>query len=67
MVVGGPLITGGQGSIGRTLLGLLVVASLDIGLNFLSSDFKWLNPQMRLILTGCLVVAVAIWNQKVRD
>ena len=67
VVVGGTLITGGHGSIGRTLLGLLVVASLDIGLNFLSSDFSWLNPQVRLILTGCLVVAVAIWNQKVRN
>ena len=67
VVVGGTLITGGHGSIGRTFLGLLVIASLDIGLNFLSSDISWLNAQVRLILTGCLVVAVAIWNQKVRD
>lgn len=66
VVVGGTLITGGQGSIARTLLGLGVVALLDIGLRFLSTRLPILTAESRLIVVGVLVLAVAIWNERGR-
>lgn len=64
VVVGGTLITGGRGGILRTLLGIAVIASLDVGLKFVSIRIKWLTAESRLIVIGVLLVAIAIWNER---
>ena len=63
VVVGGTLITGGHGSIGRTLLGLCVMASLDISLDLMANDYLWMDARVKIIVMGVLVVAIAVWNQ----
>lgn len=64
VVVGGTLITGGRGSVMRSLLGLAVISHLDVGLQFLSSLLSWLTAESRLIVIGVLVIVVAVWNQR---
>ncbi len=64
VVVGGTLITGGRGSVLRSLLGLAVISHLDVGLQFLSSRLSWLTAESRLIVIGVLVIVVAVWNQR---
>lgn len=66
VVVGGTAITGGRGGIPRTLLGLMVVANLDIGLQFLSTRFEFLTAESRLVVIGILLIAVATWNEAKR-
>ncbi len=63
VVVGGTLITGGHGSIGRTFLGLCVMASLDICLDLMANDYSWMDARVKMIVMGLLVVAIAVWNQ----
>jgi rhamnose transport system permease protein len=63
VVVGGTLITGGRGSIPRTLLGLAVISSLDIGLSFLSFKVEFLTADARLMVIGALLVLVAVGNE----
>lgn len=73
VVLGGTRVTGGFGSIGRTLLGMAVLAHLDIGLllvgtkkfhlPFRAAPFQ-LDAQARLILTGLLLILLAVWNEK---
>ncbi|MBA63512.1 MAG: ABC transporter permease [Planctomycetaceae bacterium] len=63
VVVGGTLITGGHGSIGRTFLGLCVMASLDICLDLMSNDYVWMDARVKMIVMGGLVIAIAVWNQ----
>ncbi len=65
VVVGGTSITGGRGGILRTVLGLAVIANLDIGLAFLSSRFDFLTAESRLVMIGILLIAVAVWNEQV--
>jgi rhamnose transport system permease protein len=73
VVLGGTRITGGAGGIGRTLLGLAILAHLEIGLRLLGSlrlrvpwgDAAWsLNANGRLVLIGALLVAVAVLNER---
>lgn len=74
VVLGGTRVTGGFGSIGRTILGLVVLAHLEIGLRLLGSR-KWtppgfstslmLNANLRLIVIGVLLVLVALVNERV--
>ena len=64
VVVGGTLITGGRGGVPRTLLGVAVISSLDIGLQFLSSRVPLLTAESRLIVIGVLVIAVAVWGER---
>ncbi len=64
VVVGGTLITGGRGSVPRSLLGLAVISHLDVGLQFLSSRLSWLTAESRLIVIGILLILVAVWNQR---
>ena len=66
VVVGGTLITGGHGSVGRTILGLAIVASLDTGLMLLSFTVDFLTAESRLIVTGMLLILLATWNQRLR-
>ena len=66
VVVGGSLITGGRGGIPFTLLGLAVLATVDMGLQFLSSNphiRDYVKAEARLVVVGILLIAVAVWNQ----
>ena len=67
VVVGGTLITGGRGSVWKTLLGIAVLANLDIGLPFLRSTFSWLSSETRQIFVGSLLVIIAVLNQRNSD
>lgn len=64
VVVGGTLITGGRGSAWKTLLGVAVLANLDIGLPFLRSSFAWLSSETRQIFVGVLLVLIAVLNER---
>jgi ribose/xylose/arabinose/galactoside ABC-type transport system permease subunit len=73
VVLGGTRVTGGAGGIGRTLLGLVIIAHLEIGLRLLgnvtfsipASDFALvLNANGRLVVIGILLVAVAVLNER---
>jgi ribose/xylose/arabinose/galactoside ABC-type transport system permease subunit len=71
VVVGGTRVTGGSGGILNTLLGLVIMALLDIGLGFIESltipglGLRWeFRAQHRQIVIGLLVIAVAVWNER---
>jgi ribose/xylose/arabinose/galactoside ABC-type transport system permease subunit len=73
VVLGGTRVTGGAGGILRTLLGVAVLAHLEIGLRLLGTlavripGTRWdlvLNANSRLILIGVLLVAVAVLNER---
>ena len=75
VVLGGTLVTGGFGGIGRTALGIVVLAHLEIALQFVDqlkitlpgSNQPWqLTGHARLIILGVLLIAVAVWNQRAR-
>lgn len=63
VVVGGTLITGGRGGVLQTLLGLAVIANIDIGLFFLSSRVDFLGAEARLMVIGVLLITVAVGNE----
>ena len=72
VVLGGTRVTGGQGGMGRTLLGVAILSLLDIGLQFVSgtihlpwTDRPWhFGADDRLPLIGVLVIVIAIWNER---
>ena len=73
VVLGGTRVTGGSGSIARTLLGLGILAHLEIGLRLWGNQtltipgLGWtvpLNANARLILIGLLVILVALLNER---
>ena len=73
VVLGGTRVTGGSGSVARTLLGLGILAHLEIGLRLWGSGkvtlpgLDWvipLNANARLILIGLLVILVALLNER---
>ncbi|HEV3167639.1 MAG TPA: ABC transporter permease [Isosphaeraceae bacterium] len=73
VVLGGTRVTGGAGGIGRTLLGLAILAHLEIGLRLLRSvhipvpgtSLSWqLNANGRLVVIGLLLIAVAVLNER---
>ena len=63
VVVGGTLITGGRGGILKTLLGIMVVASLDMGLKLLSSSVRFFTAEARLMVIGLLLIIIAVANK----
>lgn len=74
VVIGGTSVTGGYGGVGRTLLGVTALANLDLGLQLFASnafsvpwsDEPWrLSADGRLIAIGLLVIALAVWNERV--
>ena len=65
VVVGGTSIAGGSGSLWRTGVGLVVIANLDIGLQFLGTQVDLFTAESRLVAIGLLLIVVAIWNQQV--
>lgn len=73
VVLGGTRVTGGAGGIGRTLLGVVVLAHLDIALQLAGSlhlrfpwsdDFWQPSAASRQIILGALVIAMAAWNER---
>jgi ribose/xylose/arabinose/galactoside ABC-type transport system permease subunit len=73
VVLGGTRPTGGAGGIGRTLLGVAVLAHLEIGLRLLGNVTLHLsgtplaiilNANGRLIVVGILFIAVAVINER---
>jgi rhamnose transport system permease protein len=73
VVLGGTRVTGGAGSIGRTLLGVAILAHLEIGLRLwgnvpihlpLTGLTLVLNANSRLIVIGILLVSVAALNER---
>lgn len=73
VVLGGTRVTGGSGSIARTLLGLGILAHLEIGLRLWGNQvvslpgLDWqvpLTANARLILIGLLVILVALLNER---
>lgn len=63
VVVGGTLITGGRGGIPLTMLGLVIIANVDIGLSFMSSRVEFFKGEARLVVVGVLLIAIAVWNE----
>jgi D-xylose transport system permease protein len=51
-VIGGVSLTGGKGSVWAVLLGGLVIASLDSGLNLMATD-----PYYVYVIKGAILVA----------
>ncbi len=73
VVLGGTRVTGGFGSIGRTLLGVGTLANLQIGLRNLGyrdltvPGLGWrlsFDANVQMIVIGVLVIAVAIANER---
>lgn len=73
VVLGGTRVTGGFGSIGRTLLGLATLAHLQIGLRNLGytqlvlPGLEWhmsFDANAQKIVIGLLVIAVAVANER---
>lgn len=56
VVVGGTLLTGGQGGIGSTLVGMLLLALL---FNIFNLE-GWISPWWQLVLRGLILLAVVI-------
>ena len=63
VVVGGTLITGGRGGIPLTLLGLAVIANIDLALGFVSARVDVLKGEGRMVVIGVLLISVATWNE----
>lgn len=57
-VIGGTRITGGNGSVVGTFLGLLLLAVLEFGL-----EMKGVPQQVQTVLVGGIVVVVAVLNE----
>lgn len=70
VVLGGTRITGGRGGVGRTLLGLAILAHLQILLQgsfrlaALGIEGRRIGTDVRLLLVGALVIVVAIVNER---
>ena len=73
VVLGGTRVTGGFGSIPRTLLGLATLAHLQIGFSLNSRREFWLpgtpisfrlDADVQLIMIGILVIFVAVINER---
>ncbi|MBL9122816.1 MAG: ABC transporter permease [Planctomycetaceae bacterium] len=73
VVLGGTRVTGGAGGMGRTLLGVIVLAHLDIALQLAGSlnlrlpgmEAAWQpSAESRQIILGLLVIGMAIWNER---
>jgi ribose/xylose/arabinose/galactoside ABC-type transport system permease subunit len=73
VVLGGTRVTGGGGGILRTLLGVAILAHLEIGLRLLGNVALRLpgtrleivlNANGRLVVIGVLLIAVAVLNER---
>jgi ribose transport system permease protein len=58
IVVGGTSLSGGVGGVHRTLIGVLIIALLDSGLNQMG-----INQYVQMIIKGCVVVLAVLVGQ----
>lgn len=58
VVLGGTSLFGGEGSMGRTLIGVLTFAVLQVGLN----QINWINDFMRPFLMGVVLMVALVLN-----
>jgi len=62
VVVGGTLLTGGQGGVGRTLVGVVL---LGVILNLLNLEGT-LSPWWQWVIRGVFLLAVVVWEGRVQ-
>jgi ribose transport system permease protein len=58
VVLGGTSLFGGEGSMARTLIGVLTFTMLQVGL----ADIKWVNEFMRTFLLGVVLLVALVIN-----
>jgi ribose transport system permease protein len=58
IVVGGTSLSGGEGGMHRTLLGVLIITLLDNGLNLMGVD-----QYTQMIIKGLVVIAAVLVSQ----
>jgi ribose transport system permease protein len=58
IVVGGTSLSGGIGGVHRTLIGVVIIAVLDNGLNLMG-----VNPYTQLVIKGLVVIAAVLIGQ----
>ncbi|MSR59457.1 MAG: ABC transporter permease [Planctomycetaceae bacterium] len=58
VVLGGTSLFGGEGSMGRTLIGVLTFTMLQVGL----ADIKWVDEFMRTFLLGVVLLVALVLN-----
>jgi ribose/xylose/arabinose/galactoside ABC-type transport system permease subunit len=58
IVVGGTSLSGGVGGVHRTLIGVLIIALLDNGLNLMG-----VNQYMQMVIKGLVVIAAVLIGQ----
>lgn len=63
VVVGGTLLTGGQGGIGSTLVGVLLLALI---FNIFNLE-GWISPWWQLVLRGVILLAVVIVQNRLSN
>ena len=62
VVLGGTSLFGGEGGIGRTLIGVLTFSVLRVGLSNLISEIAWLDDLMRPFLMGVVLMLALVIN-----
>ncbi len=58
VVLGGTSLFGGEGGVGRTLIGVLTFTVLKVGLN----KIEWIDPQARTLLMGVVLMSALVIN-----
>jgi ribose transport system permease protein len=58
VVLGGTSLFGGEGSIGKTLIGVLTFRVLEVGLQ----RVDWIHEDARLLLTGVVLLVALVVN-----
>lgn len=62
VVLGGTSLFGGEGGVGRTVIGVLTFSVLGVGLSDLISEVAWLEDRMRPFLMGVVLMAALVIN-----
>jgi ribose transport system permease protein len=62
VVLGGTSLFGGEGGIGRTVIGVLTFTVLQVGLSNLIAEVDWLDDLMRPFLLGVVLMAALVTN-----
>jgi ribose transport system permease protein len=66
VVLGGTSLFGGEGGIGRTVIGVLTFSVLHVGLTKLISQVGWLDDLMRPFLMGLVLMGALLFNGVLR-
>jgi ribose transport system permease protein len=66
VVLGGTSLFGGEGGIGRTVIGVLTFSVLHVGLTKLISQVDWLDDLMRPFLMGLVLMGALLFNGVLR-